>query len=189
MKFKFLKQFILGSMLLLATNSYAGLITVDEWHGTNDNFSGLKQSQFSDDVYFAVSKTGVFDYSADYEMLEGFRQATWDEYWSLADDYIALNGLWSATYNYYSKGGWAGYNFEGINRYYLSFADEKASNSKYVIHTGNYDNYRGTQYTLTQNQWAGFVLIKSTDVPEPSTLAIFALGIMGLAARRFKKQS
>jgi len=28
----------------------------------------------------------------------------------------------------------------------------------------------------------------ATDVPEPSTLAIFALGIMGLAARRFKKQ-
>lgn len=26
------------------------------------------------------------------------------------------------------------------------------------------------------------------DVPEPSTLAIFALGIMGLASRRFKKQ-
>jgi len=28
----------------------------------------------------------------------------------------------------------------------------------------------------------------STEVPEPSTLAIFALGIMGLASRRFKKQ-
>ncbi|WP_259366372.1 MULTISPECIES: PEP-CTERM sorting domain-containing protein [unclassified Colwellia] len=28
-----------------------------------------------------------------------------------------------------------------------------------------------------------------TDVPEPSTLAIFALGMMGLASRRFKKQS
>lgn len=28
----------------------------------------------------------------------------------------------------------------------------------------------------------------STQVPEPSTLAIFALGIMGLASRRFKKQ-
>jgi hypothetical protein len=26
-------------------------------------------------------------------------------------------------------------------------------------------------------------------VPEPSTLAIFALGIVGLASRRFKKQS
>jgi len=28
----------------------------------------------------------------------------------------------------------------------------------------------------------------TTDVPEPSTIAIFALGIMGLASRRFKKQ-
>ena len=29
---------------------------------------------------------------------------------------------------------------------------------------------------------------QGVDVPEPSTLAIFALGIMGLASRRFKKQ-
>ena len=29
----------------------------------------------------------------------------------------------------------------------------------------------------------------STEVPEPSTLAIFALAMMGLASRRFKKQS
>jgi len=29
----------------------------------------------------------------------------------------------------------------------------------------------------------------SVDVPEPSTLAIFALGMMGLASRRFKKQA
>jgi hypothetical protein len=29
----------------------------------------------------------------------------------------------------------------------------------------------------------------STSVPEPSTLAIFALGIIGLASRRFKKQA
>lgn len=28
-----------------------------------------------------------------------------------------------------------------------------------------------------------------TEVPEPTTLAIFALGIMGLASRRFKKKS
>jgi len=30
--------------------------------------------------------------------------------------------------------------------------------------------------------------VSSTSVPEPSTLAIFALGIMGLSARRFKKK-
>jgi len=31
--------------------------------------------------------------------------------------------------------------------------------------------------------------VEVSSVPEPSTLAIFALGIMGLASRRFKKQS
>jgi len=36
----------------------------------------------------------------------------------------------------------------------------------------------------------GFILYReSAAVPEPSTLAIFALGMMGLAARRFKKQA
>ncbi|WP_293750339.1 PEP-CTERM sorting domain-containing protein [uncultured Paraglaciecola sp.] len=32
-------------------------------------------------------------------------------------------------------------------------------------------------------------VIGATDVPEPSTLAIFALGLMGLASRRFMKKS
>lgn len=31
--------------------------------------------------------------------------------------------------------------------------------------------------------------LESVSVPEPSTLAIFALGLMGLASRRFKKQA
>ena len=35
----------------------------------------------------------------------------------------------------------------------------------------------------------GSLLIRATHVPEPSTLAIFALGMIGLASRRFKKQS
>jgi hypothetical protein len=43
------------------------------------------------------------------------------------------------------------------------------------------------------SQLGGFSLVigKSgfTAVPEPSTLAIFALGMIGLASRRFKKQS
>jgi len=41
------------------------------------------------------------------------------------------------------------------------------------------------------NPTYGVALVRaasSTSVPEPSTLAIFALGIMGLASRRFKKQ-
>ena len=33
------------------------------------------------------------------------------------------------------------------------------------------------------------IVAETTSVPEPSTIAIFALGMMGLAARRFKKKS
>jgi hypothetical protein len=37
-------------------------------------------------------------------------------------------------------------------------------------------------------QAGSFSDIDTTSVPEPSTLAIFALGIVGLTSRRFKKQ-
>ncbi len=36
--------------------------------------------------------------------------------------------------------------------------------------------------------WLQHALVKKTNVPEPSTLVIFALGLIGLASRRFKKQ-
>jgi hypothetical protein len=42
------------------------------------------------------------------------------------------------------------------------------------------------------NNWVGgmsFLAVRNTSVPEPSTLAIFALGMISLASRRFKKQS
>ncbi|MFT6992556.1 MAG: hypothetical protein ACJASL_004556 [Paraglaciecola sp.] len=47
------------------------------------------------------------------------------------------------------------------------------------------NHFAGTVYT--PRTWNG--TINYTNVPEPSTLAIFALGLMGLASRRFKKQS
>jgi len=46
---------------------------------------------------------------------------------------------------------------------------------------------------LNTNIWtymsASFTIANSVQVPEPSTLAIFALGVIGLALRRFKKQA
>ena len=49
-------------------------------------------------------------------------------------------------------------------------------------------------YQMNENAVGGGIALtrlvqqNTVDVPEPSTLAIFALGIMGLALRRFKKQ-
>ena len=56
-----------------------------------------------------------------------------------------------------------------------------------------YDTGTGpTSGNLTIARWdgAGVTLSSTTTaVPEPSTLAIFALGLMGLASRRLKKQA
>jgi hypothetical protein len=44
-------------------------------------------------------------------------------------------------------------------------------------------------HTWSQQGSKHSLFVRATTVPEPSTLAIFALGMMGLASRRFKKQS
>lgn len=56
----------------------------------------------------------------------------------------------------------------------------------------NYVNRGITNRNIEDAQYgsAGFYLVqKTTDVPEPSTLAIFALSMIGLASRRLKKRS
>jgi hypothetical protein len=60
---------------------------------------------------------------------------------------------------------------------------EQAKNlSTQLLNAPRYDG-------LSQSQINHIANWEVRDVPEPSTLAIFALGIMGLASRRFKKQS
>ena len=41
---------------------------------------------------------------------------------------------------------------------------------------------------ITNVTYIGNIVDTSVNIPEPSTLAIFALGMMGLASRRFKKK-
>ena len=78
--------------------------------------------------------------------------------------------------------------------YYLGI---KSTNS--MIWTWNFGSGGdGSSYVKSANNdttWnaipgdMAFRLTSQTQVPEPSTLAIFALGMIGLASRRFKKQS
>jgi len=46
------------------------------------------------------------------------------------------------------------------------------------------ENYAGTS-----SVGIPWLMYKTTDIPEPSTLAIFALGLMGLMSRRFKTKN
>jgi hypothetical protein len=197
MKFKFLMT-ILASLVLsascLVNVANAGLITVDDWHLTTGPNAGLTQSRYSDDIFFAISKNTYFDHTAEYEMLDGYHQATWDEYTGVVNEYISSFGYLPSDHVHHNNFGWSGYSYEGETRYYFNLADTTQVNgqSKYHIHAGNHDSYTNLNYYQANSftQWAGFILVKDeVNVPEPSTLAIFALGIMGLASRRFKKQA
>ena len=42
---------------------------------------------------------------------------------------------------------------------------------------------------LNSSQQSSIVNFNVTEVPEPSTLAVFALGLVGLASRKFKKKA
>ncbi|MBA6293637.1 PEP_CTERM-anchored TLD domain-containing protein [Colwellia sp. MB3u-70] len=64
------------------------------------------------------------------------------------------------------------------------------ANNASAYYNGNVNILGGaglSQFKLLELETVTFA--QATDVPEPSTLAIFALGMIGLASRRFKKQS
>jgi len=86
------------------------------------------------------------------------------------------------------------------NEDYFGFIDLKAGERGYAVgeigyFSGNsirrHDNwgYEATMDGYNSSHAINLTLYKDIkmDVPEPSTLAIFALGLMGLASRRFKK--
>jgi hypothetical protein len=197
MKFKFLIATLVSLVLsvsCLVNVANAGLISVDDWHLTTDNNGGLRQlaqSQFSD-IYLAVSKDTTFNSIDTYEIMAGYRQMTTAE----AVTRFLGNGAFGTLpiFSYYNQAGWSGYTWEGKNRYQFIYSDTVTTG--HYKHAGNYESHNNTgSFNINTTNFAGFVLIKDdsllnpTDVPEPSTLAIFALGLMGLASRRFKKQS
>jgi len=78
--------------------------------------------------------------------------------------------------------------------YWLGIQHNTTSNYGTVARSGNPINATQWQNSGSGSKYASQPELAfringiPTDVPEPSTLAIFALGIMGLASRRYKKQ-
>lgn len=83
-------------------------------------------------------------------------------------------------------GGGTQYGCRGHMRAY----DDPAGWLYAPYHDGSYSVHDNELYVYTRpDQAVSHVLVRAAHVPEPSTLAIFALGMIGLASRRFKKQS
>ncbi|MFT6125556.1 MAG: hypothetical protein ACJAV0_001704 [Shewanella sp.] len=118
---------------------------------------------------------------------------------SIMDNFIELFGV-TRIGNHPSYG-------TGINNLFQTnalFGDDANGNSLYqdanirsdYLFQGNPTSYAALMYqentytTASSSSLYGVALVRNAQsVPEPSTLAIVALGIMGLASRRFKKQS
>ena len=86
-----------------------------------------------------------------------------------------------------SKGlfeGQSGLSFIEAHERFGMYSDYTHDDFVQIVDNNNYDNYK-------QNGHAEFstMLVKVNQVPEPSTFIIFALGMMGLATCRFKKQA
>jgi len=196
MKFKYLNV-ALASLILsatfLASTATAGIISVDDWWLQTDANGGLRQNTTVSDIYFAVSKQTTFNAIDTYEAIDGYRFLSTLEAVNLWG-YQTLNNPGTSDYlTYNNQGGWAGYVWEGANRYQFVFSDSITTGA--MMHAGHYETfvYNNGNFDTSTNNFAGFVMIKddtqTNSVPEPSTLAIFALGMIGLASRRFKKQS
>lgn len=185
--------------IVASFSSSAELVTVNQWHETGDNFGGFKQSNFSQDVFFAVGDQDYFSRNNSYEIMNGYRIATFEEYVSILNE--AEPGF-SGSNTYYNQGGWSGYNFNGQHRVLFTFLDSQIGDE--VIHAGNPDNYLGS-VVYSDNQlnssWAGFVLVKdsssgggvydfstsnfvSSDVPVPIMFSALGLGLIGFSKRK-----
>jgi hypothetical protein len=88
--------------------------------------------------------------------------------WTTGDASQGTNGLGGIP----ARGGWSSGNGTDFAEYSWSGSQDDILN----IESGNGHNTQVRNGVVEQ-------------VPEPSTLAIFALGLIGLASRRFKKQS
>ncbi len=186
-------------------SEFTGSFSVNA-NGDNDfigfvfGFNGL------DDFYLFDWKQGTQSLGGSVIGYEGFRLSKI----STGFDVNNFNAMWSHAgagidvlgTDYGSNRGWANNtNYEFTLGYSTSEINISINggtfNNEQIFHFSDLNNSAGKFgfYNLSQAgvQYSGFeedVCSEncSADVPEPSTLVIFAIGVMGLASRRFKKQ-
>lgn len=93
------------------------------------------------------------------------------------------NSYWDATYGDLLDNGWVDFgDFDILTNTWTPNAIDWTSNYNAYFTWDNQDNSWNTSWidSITTT-------ITSTEVPEPSTFAIFALGMLGLISRKNKK--
>lgn len=166
-------------------------LTVAKWHNTGDDFGGLKKFTFADDMYLAVSDSGEYVKANTYEMLPGYRWATYEEMEERFNAYVAVNGTDALkAFNYHGLGGWTKYSFpnkagEVVERRNFIFANTAENNRIVYAGVKEYVNLSSslttdTDFTddslLSLLKWGGLVVIKE-PIPEQSVAPSVSLSV------------
>ena len=217
MKFKFLIKLFIGISLLVGAHANAGLITKD-YSSVGDGLiteDTIGQREWLDVSIFVGMNFGMLQ-GSNIWTANGFHLASDDEVFALlvnAGTAQVVDQLGSLDYsvahttqtyaNYldlYNKLGGGAANFNNNTWIHGIISDDDADGlsnlarmtvpgtNNIAVLNGNGDQW-GPSKIQSHSQVGAWFVRDVADVPEPSTLAIFALGLMGLASRRFKKQS
>ncbi|GAA0858885.1 PEP-CTERM sorting domain-containing protein [Aliiglaciecola litoralis] len=176
MNFKFLKMAVAGLVLSVSQLTNAAIIEatiVDLNDGFTNTDTGL--TYWDVDKFFNLRTVDIIDQGF---VLETFSVAT-----ALFDSIIAEYPIGLSREAAFATAGSPG------NGYLWIKWDDGVNNSNddggFIYTHENSINIFNNQYNYTRDTFGA--LVRATIVPEPSTLAILGLGLMGLASRRFKK--
>ena len=211
MSYKKINAALTGLLLLVATSANAGLIT----DTTNDSFidetTGLEWMDFgvnNGHSYSQVDSLLQSTYSGWMLATESQVLTMWHNAFSgkgsVADIvhdtgsryayYVnneASNKLFVDIYRSMGYGYESGFKSRGWfenDTGGMSYAEFTHINEGLQF-TGLYGRTNNYQYFRTNgNSNHGTMLVRAATVPEPSTLTVFVLGMIGLVSRRFKKQ-
>jgi len=219
MKFKFLKSIFCALGLLICNLANAGLIEVDyegiagaDTAITFDTNTGLEWLDLTETN--GISYSNMLTLLGSGQQYEGWRYANYGEVAAIFD-YFSLrsyaNGghalvqgstediaIESFTQLFGDTVGEYG-NYYGVLGILVDDLATPVARRGVYISGGINGTYTYNQTSINAccshlatdiRMYFGSYLVRDAQsVPEPSTLAIFALGVIGLASRRFKKQS
>jgi hypothetical protein len=197
MSLKMLKAAVAGLVLSVSGFANAGLIDVKSITISNALGQPLQVSEIIawgtvSNSDLALSSLGATAVATGY--LTGFEGSC---YFAAADCVLDGSGphsYWDSPYTYHGSSAsdiltiTLG-SISELSHFTIFGRTDVASRDLYNVSFLNSD--KDVLYTASVDARVnsiGRIDLPNTNVPEPSTLAIFALGIMGLASRRFKKQ-
>ena len=210
MKYRFLKATFTGLVLLVVTEASAGLITdtdnnsyIDvttglEWmdFGINDSHSYTQVEALLDSVYEGWDLASQTQVNIMWNNAFSGVGSEADDEDSTVSTYtnkdVTINGFSELfdSMDYSQPEGVSSYGLydgdEGVLRF-VSFHDH--SSGSYLQKAQSQRAVNVEYWRSDSNVMFSTMLVRSYEVPSPPTLAIFALGMIGLASRRFKKHS